>query len=69
MAGVDNKTLRTKCSNCETEITTEVDSDVNQRKTWPLVGEADGATQVFPACTKCYNDGWRPPGYVQNAIA
>jgi hypothetical protein len=63
MAAVDNKTLRTACANCGTEIPTDVDADVKQRKTWPLLGETAGKPAVFPACTKCYNDGWRPPGY------
>ncbi len=64
MAAEDNKTLRTRCSSCGTEIPTHVDPDVKQRKTWPLVGENDGKKRVFPVCRKCYDEGWRPPGYV-----
>ena len=63
MAAVDNKTLRTKCASCGKDITTDVDSDPKQRKTWPLVGLRNGAKDVFPACTDCYNKGWRPEGY------
>ncbi len=69
MAAEDNKTLRTRCSSCEADISTHVDPDINQRTTWPLVGEAGGSRQVFPVCTKCYNDGWRPDGYIEYAIA
>ena len=63
MGAADNKTLRTKCSNCESEIPTDVDSDVKERKTWALLGMTDGTKQVYPTCTKCYEEGWRPPGY------
>ena len=63
MGAADNKTLRTKCSGCGSEIPTDVDADVKERKTWSLIGATDGAKQVYPVCTKCYNEGWRPPGY------
>ena len=63
MAAIDNKTLRTTCSNCGTDIPTDVDADVKQRKTWPLIGEQGGKPAVFATCTKCYESGWRPAGY------
>jgi len=63
MAAVDNKTLRTTCSKCGKDLPTDVDPDVKQRQTWPLMGVADGEPAVFATCTKCYNDGWRPPGH------
>lgn len=70
MAAEDNKTLRTKCCSCAADLPTHVDPDVVKRKTWPLLGEAaDGRREVFPVCTKCYKDGWRPPGYAKYAIA
>ena len=69
MAAEDNKTLRTKCCSCGADISTHVDPDVNKRSTWPLLGERDGKKEVFPVCTKCYKDGWRPEGYVEYAIA
>jgi len=70
MAAEDNKTLCTACCSCGTDIPTHVDPDSSQRTTWPLLGETeDGNKQVFPVCTKCYNDGWRPDGYVEYAIA
>jgi hypothetical protein len=68
MGAVDNKTLRTKCASCGKELTTDVDSDAKQRKTWPLVGERDGLKEVFPACADCYAKGWRPPGYVASPL-
>jgi hypothetical protein len=68
MAAIDNKTLRTKCASCGKELPTDVDADLKQRKTWPLVGECDGAKQVFPACTDCFKKGWRPQGYVDSAV-
>ena len=63
MGAADNKTLRTKCSSCGADLPTDVDPDPKQRKTWPLVGEAGGGKQVYPACAKCYESGWRPQGY------
>ncbi len=63
MGAQDNKTLRTKCANCGAELPTHVDSDPSARQTWPLVGERDGKKEVFPACTKCFQQGWRPPGF------
>ena len=70
MGAESNKTLTTKCCGCDADLVTHVDPDVAKRTTWPLLGETpDGKRAVFPACTKCYNDGWRPPGYTQYAIA
>jgi hypothetical protein len=63
MGAADNKTLRTTCASCGTELPTDVDADVKQRKTWPLVGSENGTRKVYPACTKCYEEGWRPPSY------
>ena len=63
MGALENKTLRTKCASCGVELPTHVDPDASQRQTWPLVGERDGSKQVFPTCTKCYQQGWRPPGF------
>jgi len=68
MAAIDNKTLRTKCSACGKELPTDVDPNPQERQTWPLVGVADGAKQVFPACTDCFRKGWRPTGYVEMPI-
>ena len=64
MGAAENKTLRTACSNCGAEIPTDVHSDVKQRTTWPLVGDKNDKKHVYAACTKCYQAGWRPPGYV-----
>ena len=64
MGAADNKTLRTACTKCGKELPTDVHSDPKQRKTWPLLAETNGRRQVFPTCTDCYNDGWRPVGYV-----
>jgi len=69
MSAEDNKTLLTKCCSCGAAIATHVDPDVNKRTTWPLLGETDGKKDVFPACTKCYNEGWRPEGHIEYAIA
>jgi hypothetical protein len=68
MAAIDNKTLRTKCSACGKDLTTDVDPDPKQRQTWPLVGEAKGVKQVFPACTDCFQKGWRPEGYRESRV-
>jgi len=63
MGAADNKTLRTKCAKCGKDLPTDVDPDVKQRKTWALVGSENGKKQVYPACTDCYDEGWRPPNY------
>ena len=68
MAAIDNKTLRTKCAACGTDLPTDVDSDLKQRKTWPLVGEHNGIKQVFPACGDCFKKGWRPEGYIESTV-
>ena len=46
MGAADNKTLRTHCGKCGKELVTFVDSDVSARKTWPLVGDKDGAIRM-----------------------
>ncbi|MFQ5353075.1 MAG: hypothetical protein ACE5D3_08380 [Candidatus Binatia bacterium] len=58
-----NPSLRTRCSSCGESIPTQVSSDYSERKTWGLVGTKDGEKRVFATCTKCYDEGWRPPGY------
>ncbi len=63
MAISGNKTLRTKCASCGKDIPAEVDPDPRTRQTWPLIGEDGTARKVYPACTECYQKGWRPPGY------
>jgi hypothetical protein len=68
MAAADNKTLRTKCAGCDKELSTDVSSDAEQRTTWPLLGDDAGVKKIFPACTACYQKGWRPPGYVASAL-
>ena len=68
MGAADNKTLRTKCASCSKDLPTDVDPDPNKRKTWPLVGLADGERRVFPTCTDCYNKGWRPEGNIDSAL-
>jgi hypothetical protein len=68
MAAADNKTLRTKCASCGKDIATHVDPDVKQRTTWPLLGLRNGTKEVFPACTDCYNKGWRPEGYTASPL-
>jgi hypothetical protein len=68
MAAIDNKTLRTKCAGCGKDLPTDVDPDAKQRQTWPLVGELNGSKQVFPACTDCFQKGWRPEGYAASTV-
>jgi uncharacterized protein with PIN domain len=63
MGALENKTLRTKCAKCGAELPTFVDPEASTRQTWPLVGIENGKKQVFAACTKCYQQGWRPPGF------
>jgi uncharacterized protein with PIN domain len=63
MGAADNKTLRTRCGNCDKELVTFVDPDVSSRTTWPLVGEKDGQLHTYAACSDCYKSGWRPPGF------
>jgi uncharacterized protein with PIN domain len=58
-----NKTLRTACSACGADISSDVGNDPKNRTTWPLVGVEKGARRVFPTCTSCYKEGWRPPGF------
>lgn len=58
-----NKTLKTQCAACEAEISSEVGNNPAERTTWALVGLKNEAKAVFPTCTKCYNEGWRPEGF------